>query len=311
MINAYYHSNCYDGYGAYWALRTYLQLNNLKAEYYPVTYGNKIEVPKNSLCIFSDFCPDSEEVLKEFSDNNLVIILDHHKTAEDKLLNKPKLDFSFNTVLDKYNKGEKGLYCLFDMNQSGAGITYRYMFNNSDVPNMIKLIEDRDLWKFAYSESKYFHAYLTSKPFDYDTYNNILNDSSTREGLLKIIESGKSLVEYSDSLVSKICEPIIIKEVNGKRVGIVNVTSHWAEAGEYSVNKYKLDYYVSLTLNFKDNLIKGSVRRPNGLSTIPLAERFKGGGHKGASGFALPMSYGIEKLMEEIFEFVANEGNNG
>ncbi len=307
MIYINTHGQCYDGFGAYWSARRYLEQKGLTdVKYNTAVYGGKLETPKDSLVVFIDFCPEDKNLLNELQKNNLVIILDHHVTAQKNLEGAAKLDFDFDGVLAKYEAGEKGLYCLFDMEQSGAGIAYRYFFQTDVVPNMIKLIEDRDIWEFKYKESKDFHSYLLSKPFDYDVWTQVFEDSSNKEKFLAIIEAGKALTEYSEQIVSKICALASVQTIAGLEVGFVNTTSHWAEVGEYMIQKKKLDYSIAFTIDFSLGKIKGSVRRPEGLDCTKLAEHFQGGGHAGASGFSISISMGVQNLMYEIEEWIAN-----
>lgn len=307
MIHVLTHGNCYDGFGAYWSARRYLEQKEIKdVKYNTAVYGGKLENPKDSLVVFIDFCPEDKKLLNELQQNNLVIILDHHVTAQENLKDATKLDFNFDEVLNKFKAGEKGLYCLFDMDQSGAGIAYRYFFQTDVVPNMIRLIEDRDTWKFKYKESKDFHSYLLSKPFDYDVWTKVFEDSSDKEKFSAIIKAGEALTEYSDQIVSKICALASVQTVAGLEVGFVNTTSHWAEVGEFMVQKKNLDYSIAFTIDFSLGMIKGSIRRPTGLDCTKLAEHFGGGGHKGAAGFSVSISKGIQNTIYEIEEWIAN-----
>ena len=190
------------------------------------------------------------------------------------------------------------------MDQSGAGIAYRYFFETEEVPTMIKLIEDRDLWKFKYKESKDFHSYLLSKPFDCDVYTKIFEESSNEETLKDIIKKGEALSEYSAEVVKKICDLASFQYINGRKCGFVNTTSHWAEVGEYMIEHFGLDYSIAFTVDFKLGAIKGSIRRPKGLDCTILAEHFGGGGHKGAAGFSVSISKGIEEVMYDIDAFI-------
>lgn len=306
MISVYFHGNCYDGMGAFWSAKRFMEQNNYDAEFKTAVYGGSFGFPKDKLVVFIDYCPTLEQ-LKELEKDNLVVILDHHDTAERHLVGVPKLEIPFNEVYSKHEAGEKGTYCLFDMNQSGAGIAYRYFFQTDVIPNMIKLIEDRDTWKFKYKETKDFHSYLLSKPFDYDVYTKIFEDSSDLKIFKEIIKKGEALTEYSVEVVKKICDLATFRMINGYKCGFVNTTSHWAEVGEYMVEHLGADYSVAFTLDFKLGLIKGSIRRPKGLNCTPLAEHFGGGGHPGAAGFSAAMSRSIEQLTNDIEDYINKE----
>ena len=92
-------------------------------------------------------------------DANSLLIIDHHITAQNDLIEIPN-----------ENK-------IFDMNHSGAYLTWKYMFSDDNIPMLIRYIEDRDLWKHEVPDSKYFFARFKDLPFDFNIYNELLTDA--------------------------------------------------------------------------------------------------------------------------------------
>lgn len=102
---------------------------------------------------------------------NSLIILDHHKTFKD-ILNIPSISDKINYL--KQNNGYQ-LYIEVDMNRSGAGMTYDYIFDQlfksypektdliknikefifNNYP-VVKYIQDIDIWTKKYPDSSAF-----------------------------------------------------------------------------------------------------------------------------------------------------------
>lgn len=94
-----------------------------------------------------------------------VLVLDHHKTAQEDLIGLAKINPKGPGYLDCLahldHPGRINLAAIFDMDRSGAGITWDYLVGGPRSP-LIDLVEDRDLWRFKLADSRAFHAVLTS-----------------------------------------------------------------------------------------------------------------------------------------------------
>jgi len=75
-----------------------------------------------------------------------ILILDHHKTAMEDL------------------QGFEG--AVFDMERSGAMITWNHFFPNLEAPRLIDHIQDRDLWQFKIPRTREVQAAIFSYPYD-------------------------------------------------------------------------------------------------------------------------------------------------
>ena len=128
-----YHANCNDGSGA--ALAAWMRFGDEGHEYIPVQYGAPPpEIAKGeSVCIL-DFSY-SREVLREMAKTaNSILVLDHHKTAQEAL----------SEPFDK----ELNISTEFDMSKSGAVLTWEKFHPGKPLPELFAYLQDRDLWRF-------------------------------------------------------------------------------------------------------------------------------------------------------------------
>ena len=157
-----YHRNCADGLGAAYAA---FKVFGDNANYIPINYGEEPpEVSEKNVFIL-DFSFPKDKLIKMKKLANSLVVLDHHKTAYEDLKD---LDFA-----------------IFDMNKSGAGLAWEY-FHKTEMPKFIKLIQDRDLWKFELDDSKFFNdglrAYVN---FDVKSFSKLEDDNYVNELIVK------------------------------------------------------------------------------------------------------------------------------
>jgi hypothetical protein len=196
----FYHGNCADGMGA--ALAYYVSKGT--AEFQPCYYGIDINcdgIDPNTEVYFLDFVPSKEVLIKLSLEAKQITILDHHVTAQK--------------ILEEIKDNRK-IHAVFDMNRSGAGITWDYFNPGKPRPALINYIEDRDLWKFVLPYSREVNAYINSKElnigsflflrdrlndlsFVYDNLSDdfVFNNDESRE----IVEIGSSIVDTNNILI--------------------------------------------------------------------------------------------------------------
>ena len=125
-----YHSPCLDGFTSAWVAK---QAMGNTAEYVPGNYNNDGTLPDvdNRIVYLLDFSYPKDTMIKLAVLASTVIVLDHHLSAQKDL--EPLLEAGII-------EGE------FDMDRSGAMITWNWFFPDRDAPEFIEYVQDRDLW---------------------------------------------------------------------------------------------------------------------------------------------------------------------
>jgi len=265
MSNAvFYHSNCYDGFGAAYA--AWKKFGDENTTYHPVSYGFPApEVEADNLYIV-DFSYKKGELLDLLGRHKSVIVLDHHKTAQEEL--EPLIDVYPN------------LEIIFDMNRSGAKIAWEY-FHSSESGSvsynqLIEHISDRDLWRFELENSKTIHKALVSYPMNFELWDSFKIENLVREGL--------TCERLYGQLVENICKHSFELVIDGHKVPAVNTSIAWSEVGAYLLEKHPEAPFVASFTVF-DNQTMWSLRSKGEFDVSAVAKKFGGGGHKNAAGF--------------------------
>jgi oligoribonuclease NrnB/cAMP/cGMP phosphodiesterase (DHH superfamily) len=178
-----YHGNCADGFGAAWAVRRALGNN---VDFHAGVYQNSPPDVTNRLVVMVDFSYKRDVLLEMAEKSRGVLLLDHHKSAIEDLtadgnyiVNMGEYSgqltwsrFVDNTTQDRYEGAPYGrIYTVFDLYRSGAGLAWDFFFPNERRPELIKRIEDRDLWRFEYADTRPIQAAVFSYPYDFDVWD--------------------------------------------------------------------------------------------------------------------------------------------
>lgn len=266
-----YHKNCMDGLGAAYA---FFNVYGYNYEYFPGVYN---EPPPEGLegrvVHLVDFSYPLHVVAQLVEADCRVVVIDHHKSAIEELA-----DYTHPNLV-KY----------MDANMSGTGLAWKYM--NGDMcpmPELLRRIQDRDLWLFKYENTKAVHAYLASKEWDLESFHSVV-----RNGAAVAAEKGNLILMKHDKDVASIIEATkTMGYIDGHYVPIANVppwlasdvgntlSSEYAEGTMFSATYFDTNGHRIFSLRSADK----------GMDVSAIAKKFGGGGHYHAAGFRFPIS---------------------
>jgi oligoribonuclease NrnB/cAMP/cGMP phosphodiesterase (DHH superfamily) len=262
-IMVLYHANCPDGFGAAWAFWRKL---GSAAEYFPASYGKERPSVKGYDVFIVDFSYDRATMIEMEQEAESLVLLDHHKSAEEICGDLP--------------------FCHFDMNHSGAYLAWAHLFPDDSVPLLIKYIEDRDLWKWElpYSEEILSAVDSFEKTFDnWDMLHGYL-DAAESIRWKKVKNMGEGILQYKRNLIKSLIQNAYVENILGTEVPIVNAPFFQSEMASSLAEGHPFAaayYYDGKAFNF-------SLRsKDDGEDVSKIAAKFGGGGHKNASGFRI------------------------
>jgi oligoribonuclease NrnB/cAMP/cGMP phosphodiesterase (DHH superfamily) len=260
-----YHNNCYDGVTAAWVC---WKVFGYEATYIPCNYSDAPPDVKGKDVFIVDFSFKRPILEKMREEANSLVILDHHKTAQDDLKDFPG--------------------ALFDMNRSGAGITWDWFFPNAERSRLVNYIEDRDLWKFLLPSSKKVNAFIQSFDIDLETWIHNVVPAFTMRSLEEIVKEGESLLRLEDKYIKQICNNAELKTVGIYTGPYVQTAILMSEVCDYLIKNYPGNYpFAWYSFKRKDGKYQYGLRSRSDFDVSIIAKSFKGGGHKQAAGFEL------------------------
>jgi oligoribonuclease NrnB/cAMP/cGMP phosphodiesterase (DHH superfamily) len=254
-----------------------------KAVYHPVQYNQPVPdvtLDKDTILYIVDFSYPLKTLQDLTSKVKEIMVIDHHETAMKDL--------------------ESFEFCVYNMELSGAELTWNYFHPGKPVPRMIQLVGDRDLWNFNYADSKPFEAGIRSsgRYGEVAYWAQLLED----EGALDIILANgwtqlKPINEYINSFVKS--DKYTIVKFRGHRCAVYNTTyliSDLAE-GIYSstdqIADMTMSYFITSDLKMVFSL---RASKHNDVDVGSIAKSLGGGGHRKASGVAMSITDGAAFL---------------
>jgi oligoribonuclease NrnB/cAMP/cGMP phosphodiesterase (DHH superfamily) len=259
-----YHSNCADGFSSAWVIWSKYKDTY---EYYPGIYSQPPPDIKDRDVYLVDFSYKLNVIEDMLNAANSVTILDHHKTAIDDL---------DHLIANNSLKG------VFDLDRSGAMITWDYFNPGVEPPQLLKHIQDRDLWKFQLSNTREIQANVFSYPYEFEVWDDLMKKDINSLIIDGIAIERKHLKDI-DELIKINSHPAIIKGIFVKCCNLPYTFTADASMKLAKNMPFGFCYtYTSkgVTLSFRSD--------ENGLDVSEIAKSFGGGGHVRASSCVVP-----------------------
>jgi len=269
-----YHASCLDGFTAAWVVRKHFAAyaEPVDVDYHPGGCGQPPPDVTNRQVIIVDFSYPLEVLTDMAVAASSITVIDHHKTAQAALT----------------NISIPGVVTYFDMDRSGARLAWDFYFPLTPVPDIVKFVEDRDLWKFHYEDTRAYCQYLGSfdpsfEQWDYAAEGGIETSA--------IIVLGEELLRQHDRNV-KTCVRMSTRSmcIGGHHVPAANVpVMYSSDAGSMLVKKgiaSGIPFPFAATYFDTPTGRQFSLRSTDeGIDVSEIAKLYGGGGHRNAAGF--------------------------
>lgn len=309
-----YHANCQDGLGAKYA--AWKKFGD-QATYIPVQYGQPLPeittyLPWDEIKVGEEFYVDSiygldvktadapasssgmvcrvpvevyildfsypRDILEELRSRvTKLVILDHHKTAKEAL------------------EGFSGAH--FDMHKSGAVLAWEFFHPDTEVPELLQYVQDRDLWTWKLEDTRAVTAALPLLKGDMRAWDAYVTHPKSLDSL---IQQGETLLAADDIKIENALKNVKVLPYKGYRVGVMNTTTLHSEIGNAVCKDEELGVDFSLTYFFDtDGQPVVSFRSIGDFDVSVLAKELGGGGHRNASGARVSFDF-IQQLYQGL-----------
>lgn len=268
MTICLYHGNCLDGAAAAWVVENQVKGN---VTCVPSYYGNEpnYEQLKDKVVYIVDFSFPNDILEKIESISKVMILIDHHKTAEEQI----------KSFVPKKETTE----IIFDMNMSGATLTWDYFKPDEEPPLHIQYVEDRDLWRFNFEATKAYTAYLYSCGANVETYS-----VAVMTNYESAIEMGGLLIKDASKRAAGVVKKAVLIDVTFKgenyKIPLANCPPDLASEVGHELCKY-YGAPFSITYNDIPNRRIFSLRGDGTFDVSEFAKFKGGGGHHDAAGY--------------------------
>jgi oligoribonuclease NrnB/cAMP/cGMP phosphodiesterase (DHH superfamily) len=284
----YHGRKCPDGFAA--ALAAWLFYAG-RAEFLPLDHGDIQSVDQLPLLagravyiLDFSFSPEIMRGIEERAAK--LVMLDHHKSAAEKLT---------------------GFSCRcgvvhFDMDKSGARLAWEFFQPNKPVPDLVRFVEDRDIWVWQYPESAGFLAALDMESLDFARWAEIAAFSPAQR--IDFMARGQAMDEKFSKLAADIADGAQPITFNGQHGLMVNAPGVFHSLIGNMLSE-KSNTFALMWNAGKGGVIKIGLRSQRNFDCIALAESMGGGGHAQACGFKMDVAR-LPELLGGAFQAISN-----
>lgn len=286
-----FHADCYDGFAAAWAIEiARAEANAPDITWVPVQY-NKPLPPIDYRCellYIVDFSLPSEQLDQLSALAGKIVILDHHKSAAEHLADVQKIYLGQDPMELPYD-----VLAHFDMEHSGAVLTWKHFRPEEGVPMLLQYIQDRDLWKWVLPESKWINAYIGANPMAFETFDRMNHELHKDRERVEAV--GLGITQYQEKLIKQIIESARVTSFtmhDNVPVPCVAVRSPvlQSEVGNALCEHFPEVKFAIIYSDIPGDManIKWSLRSIGEFDVTQITKRYGGGGHRNAGGMTTP-----------------------
>lgn len=269
-----YHGNCADGFGAAWVFSRHA---DREFDFYPGVYQDEPPDVEGRDVYMVDFSYKRNVIEAIREKCNRFVLIDHHKTALEDLA--PLIEAGT-------------IEHLTSLEKSGATLAWEWFYGDSerDMPQLLRHIEDRDLWRFALPFTREIQACVFSHPYDFKVWDSLM--AADEAELQSFIREGQAIERKHHKDIAELVGVVTRNmEIGGHCVPVANLPyTLTSDAGHLLAQGAP---FAACYWDTPEGRVFSLRSTDNGLDVSIIAKQYGGGGHVHASGFRVPYGHAL------------------
>lgn len=266
-----YHGNCADGFGAAWVFKRYA---DREFDFHAGVYQDAPPDVTGRDVYLVDFSYKRGVVEAMRERATRLVLIDHHKTALDDLA--PLID-------------SRLIESLCSLENSGAVLAWEWWRRDGleTMPQLLRHIEDRDLWRFALHRTREIQANVFSYPYDFDVWDELMKADPQ-----KLADEGAAIERKHFKDIAELVK-VVTREftIGGHVIPVANLPYTLTSDAGHLLAKGKP--FAGCYWDTPDGRVFSLRSQEDGLDVSEIAKQYGGGGHKHASGFRVPYGHAL------------------
>jgi hypothetical protein len=266
-----YHGNCADGFGAAWVFKNY---SHREHDFHAGVYQDAPPDVEGRDVYLVDFSYKRAVVEAILEKATRVVLIDHHKTAIDDLA--PLIE-------------DGRIEALTDLNHSGAVLAWKWFHSNdlTGMPDLLRHIEDRDLWRFALPGTRAIQANIFSYQYDFAVWDRLMD---RRPVDLELEGSAIERKHHKDvAELVKVCQRRM--QIGGHDVPVASLPYTLVSDAAHAMAQG--EPFAACYWDTPEGRNFGLRATDAGLDVSEIAKQYGGGGHAKAAGFRVPRNHAL------------------
>ena len=280
----FYHAGCPDGFGAAWS--AWSAWGNA-GEYRACAHDDPVD-PRSYVgaeIVFADIVPNHETLLALSAVAGRLIVLDHHWSAFERW---EAADETRRTIEGR------GHHVHFDLDHSGALLAWQHFHPGREAPDLLRYVEDVDLWRFALPHSAEVNAAINSYPRTFPVWDRLA--AETIDGLRA---QGAPLVRAEHTEVERALHTTHRVQLGSVAIEAVNASAHRSRIGHEVAKRSTYGRAFGLVYRLRGDRVFASIYSIGDQDVSEIAIRYGGGGHRNAAGFQVSLETWLRDFVGE------------
>ena len=277
-----YHAGCPDGFGAAWAAwRAWGE----KGVYVPRGHEDPLRAEDyaGDRLVFADIAPPPAAARALLDHVGELVILDHHVSAMDRYEAEPGLLREIEAA---------GHEVRFDLAHSGAVLAWTWLHPDEPVPEILRYVEDQDLWRFALPKSREVNAALGSHPRTFPLWSELAATPVER-----LVAEGTPILRAEQVEVERALQHAHPVRIADHTVEAVNARVHRSRIGHELALRAAFGAPCGAVYRMQGTRVDVSVYAVGDFDVAKLAAAFGGGGHRSAAGFSVTLAEWLDRFV--------------
>ncbi|HEB89327.1 MAG TPA: hypothetical protein ENI85_07130 [Deltaproteobacteria bacterium] len=278
----FYHAGCPDGFGAAWSVRGAW---GEEARYIARGHEDRVRMGEceDALVAFVDIAPGRDELLELARVAGQIVILDHHVTARDRLCSDPALVNELEA---------EGHELHFDLGHSGAVLAWNHFRSDEALPDLLRYVEDQDLWNWALPDSDAVNAAIASYPREFDVWDRL-----AAEKIESLVAEGRPILRANRMEVERRLDHAKPVALGTRRIEAVNASTNRAQIGHRLAQRARYGESWGLVYRVEGAEVFATLYSIGEVDVSKVALEYGGGGHKNAAGFRVSLRRWLEDFV--------------
>ena len=277
-----YHAACPDGFGAAWATWTAWAGEGefVARGHYDRMRGNSVS---DAQVLFVDIAPGIEELRELAEHAERIVILDHHVTNQKKFEGEGELVEALR---------EEGHESHFDLSRSGAVLTWNHLFPDQSAPDLLRYVEDQDIWTWQLPRSAEVNAAISSYPQDFETWTRL-----AARGVDELAQEGEPIVRTDEVEVERATRNPSTITLGARQVEAINARTRRSAIGHALAERRALGEPWGCVYRLEGSKVHATLYSIGDFDVSEIAGEYGGGGHKNAAGFSVSLRDWIDQFV--------------
>jgi hypothetical protein len=278
----FYHAGCPDGLGAAWAV---WRAWGPGARYLPRGHEDVVDANafEGQLVVFVDIAPGNEELRALAERAGKVIVLDHHVTARERFEN----DLGVQNAI-----AGRGHLIHFDLSHSGAMLAWNHFHPDEPAPDLLRYVEDQDLWSWKLPASEEVNAAISSHSRDFETWERL-----AARPITELVAEGAPILRATRIEVERALQSAHPVQLGARRAEAVNATLYRSKIGHALAERAEFKLPWGVVYRVTGERVDISIYSIGNLDIAKVAEGYGGGGHANASGFSVTLRRWLDEFV--------------